>query len=490
MENIYKVSFIKHIKVHWKPITFFGAMFGLYLICVAPDVTWSNGNLDLFDFLFAANTLAVPHAPGLPLYTLLGWAVLGLPGNDAWLLSLFLSLIPSILTCILIFLILKKKVTNPLIPYMGSLVYAGSHIVLSQSTIPEIYSLMTLFIVLAYYLVENGKPKWAVISTSAGLAISYLPGLAFIIFMILYRNYRKKWYWIFSFLPLYFALPFLIREPFISTFRLNGEAIYWFIMYHGQLTFSIPIWELPGRIYEYGQVLLVSFSITLIPIIAGWFKERKLFWLSFPFIVYVLTTLGPLSYWHIMPAVAFMAISAGIGIEAAANKVKLRVNYAVSVICLVSLVLLGVNIYNFDIGRTLDPEPTGARQFLMDLEAVEDNSVIVCWDTCTYAGVYYYNSTTGKNLIGILPVIRPNAGAFPWETEKVKALGLVVPNYTQEEENYIIEAKDPRHLEGIVTEAVAITQIFARHNPNRTVYASVPNSDNRYRREITLVKCS
>ena len=459
---------------------FFLLIFASLLVCCTPDVTWSCGDLDLFDFLYAASTFSVPHAPGLPLYTMLGYIVLHLPGNEAWLLSLFLSVIPTFLTSIIIFKLIKNKTNNLYASCLGALAYPANFVVFSQSIIPEIYTITTFFIVLAYYLIEK-HPKLAVIATSFGLAITYLPALAFLLYCGFYKNYRKYWYLIVTAAPLYLFLPLAIREPFISTYRNDIGAIYHFISYHGTLVLSLPVWEIPQRSYEYLSIFVVCFGIALIWIIIGLKKDKKLLWLSIPFFIYCITTLGPISYWHLLPALAFMSVALGIGVE------NIRDNLKIPLVVATALLLL-LNVLNFNIGYTLDSSPTGARIFLNKLTQIPDESVVVTWDSCAYAGVYYFNSQNDKNLKGILPIFRPGGEPFSWEVNKYEKLGLHLFEYTQEEEDYIAECRDQEHLKGIVTEAIAITTIFSENHPNMEVYAAIPNTGNRDRREIDLVK--
>jgi len=501
LEGLQLTQTIIKYKFHILTVLFFSSIYGCLLLCCSPDVTWACGDLDLFDFLFAANTASVPHAPGLPLYTLLGWLVLRLPGNDAWLMSIFLSLLPSILTSILIFRLVYLKTDRWYLPFISSLVYSSSHIVFSQSIIPEIYTLVTFFIVLSYYFLETGHPKLAVVSTSLGLTVTYMPLLFFLVAMIMYKEYRKYWYLIFVGLPFYLFLPIAIREPYISTFRwFDIEAIYRFLAHHGDLTLSIPIWEIPQRVYEYLQVFAVGFGVALIPAIAGLLTSKKLFWLAVPYIIYCTTTLGPISYWHLIPAVAFMAIGLGHGIPIVSNKLRFNLANFSLFITVITLGILAMNTWYYDIGRTLDNNTTGARQFMNQLNWVEDGAVIVSWDACTYAGVFYYNSKSGRDLNAILPIFEYGADAFRWEREKVTDLGFVLPELPPDDKDYVwdedpvvkyiksFKSDEDDHLRCYTDTALANTIMFSYYNKDTTFYAAVPDLINRDRRKIWLVR--
>jgi len=69
------------------------ASFTLYLITLAPTITWANSGADGGDLSTAAATLGVPHPPGYPLYTTLGYLFTQLPiGTVAFRLNLFSAL--------------------------------------------------------------------------------------------------------------------------------------------------------------------------------------------------------------------------------------------------------------------------------------------------------------------------------------------------------------------------------------------------------------
>ena len=47
---------------------------GLYLLTIAPDLTWANASLDGVELVTASATLGIPHPPGYPTYVILGKA--------------------------------------------------------------------------------------------------------------------------------------------------------------------------------------------------------------------------------------------------------------------------------------------------------------------------------------------------------------------------------------------------------------------------------
>ncbi|MBE2198196.1 MAG: DUF2723 domain-containing protein, partial [Anaerolinea sp.] len=52
---------------------------GVYLLTLAPDLTWSHWSSDGGELITAAVTLGIPHPPGYPTYVLLGKLISLLP---------------------------------------------------------------------------------------------------------------------------------------------------------------------------------------------------------------------------------------------------------------------------------------------------------------------------------------------------------------------------------------------------------------------------
>ena len=45
---------------------------GIYLLTIAPDLTWANASPDGVELITASATLGIPHPPGYPTYVVLG----------------------------------------------------------------------------------------------------------------------------------------------------------------------------------------------------------------------------------------------------------------------------------------------------------------------------------------------------------------------------------------------------------------------------------
>lgn len=148
----------------------FALPFFVYLLTLAPDLTWAHYGADGGDLVTAAYTLGIPHPPGYPTYTLLAWLFTHLPsGNVAWRVNL-LSAISTAAAAVLIHWIVVRIFigaarTGPqgttgdvrdrpaLIAGLGAaLSYAFAPLVWSQALISEVYGLAGLWTALILWL--------------------------------------------------------------------------------------------------------------------------------------------------------------------------------------------------------------------------------------------------------------------------------------------------------------------------------------------------
>ncbi len=131
----------------------------VYLLTMAPDLTWAHHGADGGDLVTAAYTLGLPHPPGYPTYTALAWLFTRLPwGSVAWRVNL-LSAISSATSAALICWITIQLAACPLEPQnqrnpphitklagLGAAwTYAFTPLVWRQALIAEVYSLAGLW---------------------------------------------------------------------------------------------------------------------------------------------------------------------------------------------------------------------------------------------------------------------------------------------------------------------------------------------------------
>ncbi len=116
---------------------------------------------DSGDLVTAAATFGVPHPPGFPLYTFLGWLLTRLPFfTPAWSVGL-LSSLPHALTLVFVFFIVHRLTKDGIAALFSCAVLAGNYLFFLYSVTPEVFGLLDVFIVLLIYLLmgwgETGR---------------------------------------------------------------------------------------------------------------------------------------------------------------------------------------------------------------------------------------------------------------------------------------------------------------------------------------------
>jgi hypothetical protein len=110
----------------------------------------------------AAYFLGIPHAPGYPLYCLLGWIFSHLPyeGDVAFKMNV-MSAVFAWLTVLVLYLIIYHFTRTPYLSFSISLAYAFSPIFWSQAVVAEVYSLNTFLTALSLYFLCRWLEKRA-----------------------------------------------------------------------------------------------------------------------------------------------------------------------------------------------------------------------------------------------------------------------------------------------------------------------------------------
>lgn len=127
---------------------------GVYLLTIAPHLTWANGALDGAELVIASSTLGVAHPPGYPTYIILGKLFSLFPfGTVAFRYNLFSTVTVSLAVGLVTLTIgtLFPRV-RPMPALAAALLVAFSPLVWSQATVTEVYGL-NLLMVAAFLLV-------------------------------------------------------------------------------------------------------------------------------------------------------------------------------------------------------------------------------------------------------------------------------------------------------------------------------------------------
>jgi 4-amino-4-deoxy-L-arabinose transferase-like glycosyltransferase len=146
------------------------AAFFVYVLTMAPRLTWEHAGRDGGDFITAAWYLGVPHPTGYPTYTILAWLFTRLPfGGVAWRVHL-LSGLAGAGTVALTYAIGRKVAAERdsgatvLGGAVGALLLAFAPLFWGHSLVAEVYTLLLFFIALVFWLMlrwrDGASPLW------------------------------------------------------------------------------------------------------------------------------------------------------------------------------------------------------------------------------------------------------------------------------------------------------------------------------------------
>ncbi|MCP5098024.1 MAG: DUF2723 domain-containing protein [Chloroflexi bacterium] len=271
------------------PIISGGIAFFVYLLTMAPDLTWANFGGDGGDLITAAVSLGVPHPSGYPTYVLLGKLFSWLPfGSVAYRFNLF-SAVGMAVTVGFITAVTqappntKKSLPSKWVPIAGALTFAFSVLVWSQATITEVYGL-NLAVVAALLWSLWGKRPSFIIGILLGLSITtHLTSIFLIplVFFIVTPKQGKNRLLLIAGMSIglipYALIPLLARSnsPVNWANVVDFSSWWWLVSgqtYRGYL-FSLSQDLLRTRATSWGWELLNQFTLLGLPLI--WIGVRQ-----------------------------------------------------------------------------------------------------------------------------------------------------------------------------------------------------------------------
>lgn len=108
---------------------------------------------DSGDLVTAAALMGVPHPPGYPLYTFVGFLVSKLPlFTVSWRITL-LSSLPHAITIGLVYALVVRLTKNKLSGIFASLVLIGNYLFFLYSVTPEVFALLDMFFIILFTLI-------------------------------------------------------------------------------------------------------------------------------------------------------------------------------------------------------------------------------------------------------------------------------------------------------------------------------------------------
>ncbi len=407
------------MKKWWPEILVIGVIFGVLLVDVLPSYTWVNTDSDGIHYVYSAQYLYPSHKTSAPLFLLLGRAFLFLPfGTEAWRVGL-ISVLASTVTSIFAYLAIRHY-AGRVYALVGTLIFGGSALVISQSTIVETYALVTMLCVGAYYF--SLKKRWWLCSImlGLGLAVHTLALVVVILIMIANVDFRCWEYGgvIIAFLLFYLYIPITtaINHPpdmwgntTMGSFLKDNWSTT--VMLFGGLS----LWDFPKRVLDTVGILGVSFGLAIVPITVLLKKWKSLlFWLFITPIALFATNLAYQTYVYVMPSIAFGAIMAGVGL----SRMKPQWAYAVGAVA-VGLLIFNANY--FDIGRTIDPSLSATKFYREELDKIPDGQILMPQYGWEWASIYPYNKRENRHIVAV----DVDTLVSPIYQEQLKAQGIL-----------------------------------------------------------------
>lgn len=359
---------------------------GVYLLTLAPTITWRHGGADSGELAVAAATLGVAHPPGYPTWTLLAWLFHWLPVGElaqriALLSALSAAFAVGTITWLADRLLRQGGMAAPGVAVVAGLTFAFGPALWSQAILVEVYALHTLFVLALLALSLWPAPNPVLARRRAGL-MAFLFGLGLgnhltllllapLLLVVLprpltVRRVGSVLLCLLAGLAVYLYLPLAAfgRPPILWGDPSTKEGFVWLVsgqLYRGAL-FGLDWVDLPARVVSWSQLLaqqltwpgllLVAagawslsgprtlrgaFSTTWVPAppggaahpAASHFQDRArvgaiLLWVFAATTVYALTYATIDWYVHLLPAYVVMTLWLAQGMQVVVNSVVVR----------------------------------------------------------------------------------------------------------------------------------------------------------------------
>jgi hypothetical protein len=239
----------------------------VYLITIAPDLTWANFGSDGGELITASITSGIAHPPGYPVYIFLGKIARLLPiGNVAWRFNV-LSAVSAATTVAFATAtaqqVLKHCGKKETAAAAAGLCVAFAPLFWGQALISEVYALNSAVLAVLIWSVLSGRSP-LLNGALAGLAITTHLSSLLLLPLVLVLTKRDRWLMficglLIGLLPL-LTLPLLARSSSPIIWGDPSTLQGWFWLVSGRLYYAnlrLPdSGEVLPRIIDLGRILL------------------------------------------------------------------------------------------------------------------------------------------------------------------------------------------------------------------------------------------
>lgn len=423
-------------------------------VLATKSYSWIFVSSDSGSWLASATQWMVPTPYGAPIYVLLG-RFLSLFGGIEITMPIFLSALPSAISVLIVYLVVRKLTQNIRIAVVSSMALMGSAVFLTQATTLGYHAMAAMFITLAIYAYVTEQYKWTIALLGLGTAVHIIvvpiTGLWFI-GDVIYNWKEKRWkfwlkncwlYIVFGVLPYSLILALMASDtPRFLAGGLNLASIkaYWYGS--SGIVGAISVFEFPDRLLHIIQIMLMSFGIALIPAtiyLVRFFKRKEKARFIVPLIAtslyglwYVLTNLDVLTWTYIAFFSSSVAILVGLGLKELSHWHVKAVAVGAAVLIMLNLSLLNAN-------ELTNENPKGTT-YLSELNSLPEGAIVVV-EPGPYSLGMFYAINKGKDVV---PLVYPymdyaNFGMkdygeyleYRWDIIPDSTLGVVVTALSQ-----------------------------------------------------------
>jgi hypothetical protein len=374
----------------------------LAIMCLR-SYSWTFAGSDGGDWLASAITWMVPQPYGAPLYILWSHLIaLLFPNSLPFAMSLLTAALPSAITAVFVYLTLKHLTTSKLIPLTGTLLVAGSLVLLTQSTSIDYHAMAIMFLTIAFYFYTLNKLTLTYLFLGLGTAVHILIlPLAFLWFVVDYiynlKNKKKLGRWIkpiivyitivalfYSFILLLMYLP--TPKLLAGSFSLTSIIAYW-TKTSRAIIGQISIFEAPHRLLLTLELLFASFGLALIPLYKAFKRplsnSTSILLVTIVFVLwYYITCIDALTWTYLAFATPSIIILACLGLS---HLPKLHTY----IIMTYAIIILLLNPFFMNANTLTKQNPIG-ENYLQQLSALPNNSIVVADAGACSLGLFYY----------------------------------------------------------------------------------------------------
>lgn len=366
--------------IDWTPFLISIAAFAYLAFMSAKQWTWVFASGDSGDWLAAATVWMAPQPYGSPLYILLGHFLNWFPGDLVLKMTILLSALPAAVTIAFVYKAIQTVGGTKRLALLGSTILLACGIFLSQSTVLEEYALTTMFVTIAFYCYL--KDKRMLVALFLGLATSVHIIAAPIAVLWLVVNFKEWKSWVKPVLAVYLpivviAYSFILLLMAMDTPKLisGGLSLQSINAYLGSTATigSLSLVETPKRLLQAGEILLLSFGVSLIPLYFGlrkpWNKVTRMAIITIGFCAWLYLTNSDQTTW------TFLIFSLPIACIVIVFGLSRMPSWSTKATALCAVVLIALNavFLNANILTLGNPE---TMEYYNSIQELPDNSAV------------------------------------------------------------------------------------------------------------------